>query len=578
MKGLKLGLHAAAAALGLSAIAGAVAPASAEEALAPSRIYVKYRANTKAVTAATVASLANELGKSAGVAVLGYEKRQDAIILTAPKQGGEEALHAIADRIARGNPDVEYAEAERIVQADQVNDPLYQRQWDLFEAKVGIDAPAAWKGSTGRGVIVAVVDTGIRPHPDLIKKTLPGYNFVSKTDLEEGRKPDATDPGDWCPQTNRGSTWHGTHVAGTIAAETNNGLGIAGIAPDAKIVPVRVLGHCGGSNLDVADGILWAAGLPVGDGSPANPNPAGVINMSLGGKGPCGARYADVIRQARAKGVTIVVAAGNSNEDVAAHSPANCEGVIAVAATARTGGRASYSNYGSLVKIAAPGGELKPTAENGILSTLNGGKQEPGEDVYAYYIGTSMASPHVAGIVALAAQLQPGISPDEVLQVLQDTAQPFPSVSENQCSVGACGAGIANAAAIVQALGSKSAAKPQPVNTKAVPVTVNTQAAPAPVKAAAAASPLAGQWLLGDSGAILDIPDGVRWLHPVHGSAKIRPADDSADIKVFYEGGSTQCSYRVFIGDGGKTLQLQAADRSQDPDWCPEGSLKRVGG
>ncbi|MFZ1107034.1 MAG: S8 family peptidase [Rhodomicrobium sp.] len=574
MKGLKLGLHAAAAALCLSAIAGAAAPASAEEALTPSRIYVKYRPNTKAVTEATAASLANELGKSAGVAVLGYEKRQDALILTAPKQEGKGALQAVADRIASNNPDIEYAEAERIAKADEVNDPLFQRQWDLYEAKVGVDAPAAWGGSTGRGVIVAVVDTGIRPHPDLIKKTLPGYNFVTKRTLEEGRKPDGTDPGDWCPLTNGDSTWHGTHVAGTIAAETNNGLGIAGIAPDAKIVPVRVLGHCGGSTLDIADGILWAAGLPVGDGSPLNPNPAKVINMSLGGDGACGARYADVIRQARAKGVTIVVAAGNSNDDVAGHTPANCEGVIAVAATTRTGARASYSNFGGLVKIAAPGGETQPSAENGILSTLNRGKQAPGEDVYAYYQGTSMASPHVAGIVALAVQLRPGISPDEVLQVLQNSAQPFPSVSENQCSVGVCGAGIANAAAVVQTLSSKSAA----VKTQAAPVPVNAQAAPAPVKSAAAATPLAGQWLLGDSGAILDIPDGVRWLHPVHGSAKIRPADDTADIKVYYEGGSTRCSYRISFADGGKTLQLVAADRSQDPDWCPEGSLKRVGG
>ena len=364
---------------------------------------------------------------------------------------------------------------------NEVNDPLFQRQWDLYEAKVGVDAPAAWGGSTGRGVIVAVVDTGIRPHPDLIKKTLPGYNFVTKRTLEEGRKPDGTDPGDWCPLTNGDSTWHGTHVAGTIAAETNNGLGIAGIAPDAKIVPVRVLGHCGGSTLDIADGILWAAGLPVGDGSPLNPNPAKVINMSLGGDGACGARYADVIRQARAKGVTIVVAAGNSNDDVAGHTPANCEGVIAVAATTRTGARASYSNFGGLVKIAAPGGETQPSAENGILSTLNRGKQAPGEDVYAYYQGTSMASPHVAGIVALAVQLRPGISPDEVLQVLQNSAQPFPSVSENQCSVGVCGAGIANAAAVVQTLSSKSAA----VKTQAAPVPVNAQAAPAPVKSAA---------------------------------------------------------------------------------------------
>jgi serine protease len=554
MKGLTLGLPAAAALLGLSVIAAGPAPAAAEGALAPSRIYVKYRANSKAFAEPSVASLAAELGKSGGVAVAGYEKRQDALILTLPKASNQfaaEPLQAVADRMARSNPEVEYAEAERIVQVEQegINDPLYQRQWDLFEDKVAIGAPAAWGGSTGRGVVVAVVDTGIRPHPDLIKKTLPGYNFVSKRDLEEGRKPDGTDPGDWCAEKNRSSSWHGTHVAGTIAAETNNGLGIAGIARDAKILPVRVLGHCGGSTIDIADGILWAAGLPVGDGSPLNPNPARVINMSLGGQGDCGPRYADVIGQARAKGVSIVVAAGNSNGEVAGFTPANCEGVITVAATNRTGARARYSNFGSLVKIAAPGGETQPTAENGILSTLNAGKQEPAEDVYAYYQGTSMAAPHVAGIVALAAQLRPAISPDEVLQLLQKTAQPFPSAAENPCKAGVCGVGIASAAAVVEALNPRSAT-----------------------------NPLAGRWMLSDSGAILDIPDGVRWLHPVHGAAKIRPADDAADIKVFYESGSTHCSYRISFADGGKTLELVAADRSQDPDWCPEGSLKRAGG
>jgi len=553
MKVLRFNLMAIAAAF---VFAGSMAPATADQPLTPSRIYVKYRADAKQAMEATAARLAAELGKVAGVAVLSYEKRQDAIILTAPKQDSEATLQAIADRIARSSPDIEYADAERIAEPDQVNDPLYQRQWDLFEPKVGVDAPAAWRGSTGRGIVVAVLDTGIRPHPELINKTLPGYNFVSKRELEEGRKPDATDPGNWCPQTNRNSSWHGTHVAGIVAAETNNGLGIASVARDAKIVPVRVLGHCHGSSIDIADGILWAAGLPVGDGSPINPNPARVINMSLGGKHGCGSRYADVIKQARANGVIIVAAAGNANADVAEHSPANCEGVIAVAATNRAGARAKYSNFGSLVKIAAPGGEMQPTRENGIISTLNDGKQEPGRDSFAYYVGTSQAAPHVAGIVALALQIRPGMKPDEVLRLLQDTAQAFPADSENPCSVGSCGAGIANAGAVVKAL-----------NPKIEPDA--TQAAP---------PPLAGQWMLAEGGAILSIPDGVRWLHPVHGAAKIRPADDAADITVYYESGSTRCSYRIGFADGGKTLELMAADRTQDPDWCPEGSLKRVGG
>ncbi len=535
----------------------------------PSRIYVKYRASTVAVTEASAASLAQQLGKSAGAPVVKYERRPDGLVLTVPAPADQQTLQAIADRIARSNPDVEYAQPDWIVLAEQVNDPLYPKQWDLHEREISIHQERAWQSSTGRGVVVAVLDTGVRPHEDLVKKLLPGYNFVSKRDMEPGRGPDGSDPGDWCPEKSKPSSWHGTHVAGTIAAETNNGKGIAGAAPDAKILPVRVLGHCNGNGLDIADAILWAAGLPVA-GVPDNPNPAKVINLSLGSLGRCPPRYVDVIKQAIARGVIIVAAAGNEKFDANLHTPSNCPGAISVAATSRAGGRAQYSNFGGAVTIAAPGGEVfTDLKDNGIYSTLNAGKTEPAEDTYEYYQGTSMAAPHVAGVVALIAQLKPGITSDEVVNVLQSTAQPFPRLREFICTRDICGAGIADAAAAVDAVKKGAAAAMAKEEGPSVkPASATT----------AGTTPLAGQWIIAGSGEILRIAEGGRWFHPSHGAATIRRAGDDADLKVFYELGSTRCSYRIAFADGGNTLELTPADRGQDPDWCPEGTLKKIGG
>jgi serine protease len=219
-------------------------------------------------------------------------------------------------------------------------------------------------------------------------------------------------------------------------------------------LPVRVLGQCGGSSFDITDGIRWAAGVTVPN-VPANPNPAKVINLSLGGPGECDSDYADAFRQARARGVTIVVAAGNADIDSAGFRPANCEGVISVAATNPEGARAFFgragagSNFGSKVKIAAPGGEAFADLKRGILSTLNDGVHGPGNDSYEAYQGTSMAAPHVAAVVALMYQVHPTMTPDEALAILQATSQPFPKVTTRQCDTKICGAGIANAEAAV---------------------------------------------------------------------------------------------------------------------------------
>ena len=351
--------------------------------------------------------------------------------------------------------DVEYAEEDRLMKPLlKPNDTRYSEQWQYFEANGGLNTPTAWNTTSGAGVVVAVVDAGYRPHADLVANIVGGYNMISDAFVSndgQTRNSNAQDPGDWSTagqcgtgQPASNSSWHGTHVSGTIAAVTNNGSGVAGVAFSAKVVPVRVLGRCGGYTSDIADGIIWAAGGTV-SGVPANPNPAKVISMSLGGSGACDATSQAAINTARSLGATVVVAAGNETQDASNSSPANCNGVIAVAAVNRNGGRAFYSNFGSIVAVAGPGGDTSASASNGILSTLNSGTTTPGADAYAFYQGTSMATPHVSGVAALLYAVKPSITPDQVLSTLKSTARAFPA----SCS--GCGAGIVDAAAAVAA-------------------------------------------------------------------------------------------------------------------------------
>jgi serine protease len=374
----------------------------------------------------------------------------------------------LAAEVKSRDANVEYAEPDRImVPLATPTDPGYTQQWDLYEATGGINAPAAWDKSTGAGVNVAVIDTGYRPHADLSGQILQGFDFISTTTIANdggGRDTDASDPGDWTPagscgagvpSTDQSSSWHGTHVSGTIAAKASNGLGIAGIAYNAKIVPARVLGRCGGYTSDIADAMVWASGGTV-TGVPANANKARVLNLSLGGSGACDTTTQNAINSARSRGAVVIVAAGNSNTNAINASPANCSGVITVAATNRSGGKASYSNYGTNVTIAAPGGD----SGAGILSTLNSGTTTPVADNYAWYMGTSMATPHVAGVVALMLSANPNLTPDDVAAKLKSTARAFPAA----CS--GCGAGIVNAAAAVNAaLASATTTTPTPTTT-----------------------------------------------------------------------------------------------------------------
>ncbi|MER7624517.1 S8 family serine peptidase [Streptomyces sp. NPDC126503] len=347
------------------------------------------------------------------------------------------------------------------------NDTEYAKQWDLFEATGGMNVPAAWDKTTGSGVTVAVIDTGYAAHTDLAANTVAGYDFIStSSDARDGngRDADAKDEGDWnatdgeCGTGSRASnsSWHGTHVAGTIGAVTNNTKGIAGIAYGAKVQHVRVLGKCGGSSSDIADAITWASGGSV-PGVPANATPAKVINLSLGGaSSTCPSVYQTAINGAVQRGTTVVVAAGNSNANTSGFTPANCSNVITVASTSREGNRSYYSNYGTAVDVSAPGGETRratdtpgtvTTPENGILSTLNAGTTVQSTENYKPYQGTSMAAPHIAGLAALLKSAKSTLTPADIETAIKSNARPLPGT----CS-GGCGSGIADAAKTVDAV------------------------------------------------------------------------------------------------------------------------------
>ncbi|MCB1559938.1 MAG: S8 family serine peptidase [Xanthomonadales bacterium] len=343
------------------------------------------------------------------------------------------------------------------------NDPFLSYQWPILEATGGINVEPAWdSGADGLGVVIAVIDTGQTYHPDLDNgqpfpnnKTLPGIDMISDPANARdgnGRDNDPSDMGDWNTANQCGpdspahdSTWHGTHVAGIAAALTNNTEGVAGVAYNSYLQHVRVLGTCGGSTADIADGIVWASGGTV-SGIPDNATPAHVLNLSLGGQSACSTTYQTAINTARANGSVLIVAAGNSNAPTQFFTPANCNGVIAVASSRRDGGRASYSNFDPTIDIAAPGGDSDVAPANGIASTVNTGTTTPLAAGYNYKDGTSMAAPQVAGVAALMIGENSSLTPDQIETLLIDTARPFPV----PCTLG-CGSGIVDANAAVAA-------------------------------------------------------------------------------------------------------------------------------
>jgi subtilisin family serine protease len=308
------------------------------------------------------------------------------------------------------------------------NDPLLGLQPYLFKAPGGVGLDYAWNRGTGDGVVVAVLDTGITSHPDLDANVLPGgYDFVTRSDYNndnDGRDADPTDPGDMYCDYVTTARWHGTAVAGAIAAVGNNGIGIIGAAPGAKILPVRVLrGQCGGYTSDIADAIVWAAGGTVA-GVPANAHPAEVINLSFGSSGGCSPAMQSAVDSAVAAGAVLVAAGGEGNVDSTGIMPASCNGVIGVSA-ARGQIIQGGMPFGAAIDVLGPGGYLPLTNDTSALApiqtTSNAGTTTPGTPSYTTAVGSSMATAIASGTVAIMQGLRPQ-SPNVVGSVLRQTA------------------------------------------------------------------------------------------------------------------------------------------------------------
>jgi serine protease len=445
-------------------------------------------------------------------------------------------------RLLARDPAVEWAvpnERETALQAAVVpDDPAFgplTGQWWLLPAG-GSNANAsearlrgvpgfqpAWARTTGNGAtVVAVLDTGVSAHPDLDPaRLLPGYDMVSDWDAArgtgyandgDGRDADPTDPGDWidaadqaadparygaCPL--QSSDWHGTAVAGFLAAATDNGRGVAAATWAGRVLPVRVAGKCGAEVADIVDGMRWAAGLPVcrtwaaaGDvtqgcaqWAPVNPTPARIVNVSFGGAAACNAAYQDAIDELHALGVVVVAAGGNGRGTPT--RPASCRGVVGVAALNRDGFKAVYSNFGAVLQIATVGGDSDEGAwgpllgDGGLQGLGDAGTTSAGEPTYPRHVGTSFAAPIVAGTAALMLAADPSLGADELVAGLRASARPHvaspllaacsaANPGRCLCSTATCGAGILDADQAVAFAQAHAAGQPWVAPTWPTPV------------------------------------------------------------------------------------------------------------
>jgi serine protease len=338
---------------------------------------------------------------------------------------------------AKDQSGIKAAETPGKIYPTSTNDTYYSYLWNVNSASgstYGVDAEDAWGTSTGDGAVIGILDTGITSNSDLNSHVIPGYDFIGND----------TNPTDEGPQS--ATDWHGTHVAGIAAAIANNSTGVFGVAPNAAIEPVRVMGASGGTDIELIAGIRWAAGLTGSGASTTNAHPADVLNLSLGGAvtDGCPTGVQTAINEAVAAGTAIVVAAGNGDSagnGIALTNtyPANCENVIRVVATTYEGTLASYSNYGTSplpATVAAPGGSGSSgsDATDWILSTWP-------SNVYVGMVGTSMAAPHVAGVIALLRSGDNRLSVSQLTSILTESAPPL----STSCATSVCGAGIANA-------------------------------------------------------------------------------------------------------------------------------------
>ncbi len=408
----------------------------------------------------------------------------------------EPEAQRLLDRL-RALPEVEWAvadEREQRLQNTTPSDPMYGGtfgQWwlqqaggsdgNVIEARLrGVPGvQRAWVQTNGLAAApVAVLDTGTTAHSELQGHLLPGYDLVSDHDMAndgDGRDADPSDPGDWVSSSDRAnaafdgctvaaSSWHGTVIAGLIAARSDNNVGVAGINWRGRIVPVRVAGKCGAQVSDIVDGMRWAAGLRVSDGRggflPRNANPVRVINISFGGNAPCNAAYQSVIDELHARGVIVVAAAGN--EHGAVLRPASCRGVVAVAGLNRDGFKTHYSSFGPQVTLATVGGDDAGgvwgalLSDRGLLTIANQGLTGPAGAAYARHTGTSFAAPLVAGTLSLMLSVNPTLDADRLVAGLTVSARPhvrspwiadcsFDNPGRCLCTTATCGAGMLDA-------------------------------------------------------------------------------------------------------------------------------------
>lgn len=323
------------------------------------------------------------------------------------------------DKVVSVEPDLIVHRATAGVPATP-NDTSFGSQWNLQ----AINAPHAWSMATGKGITIGITDTGITSHPELDNKLVQGYDFVSSgydRDSIPGRDAYPVDPGVLSSAEN----WHGTHVAGIAAAQANNRQGIAGVAPEANIEMARSLGVGGsGYQSDIADSITWLSGGVVA-GVPKNQNPVNVINASLSwNSDTCPTVMKNAIDSAHSRNVPVVVAAGNTGTNADYSTPSNCLGAIVVGATAQNNIFVGYSNWGNMLDIVAPGGAVNAGQ---IYSTLNTGFYSQIAPTYGYLNGTSMASPHIAGVIAMMKQRDPNLGVEQIRTILQNTGTMTPS-------------------------------------------------------------------------------------------------------------------------------------------------------
>ena len=404
------------------------------------------------------------------------------------------------------DPLVEYAVAdERRYAHAAPADPLLIEQWYFLSAQSSATrAESAWDITTGsNATIVAVLDTGVRfEHPDLGRvgqggKLLPGFDFVSSpphANDGDGRDADPSDPGDYvtaqeatqppfngnCIEPGRNhvdSSWHGTRVSSLIGALTSNAEGMSGSGWNTLLLPVRVLGKCGGSDSDILAAMRWAAGLPVAGAPDNSAAPAKIINLSLGAEGVCTAAYQSAIAEITSRGVLIVASVGNEGGPVG--SPANCPGVLGVVGLRHAGSKVGFSSLGPEASLGAPGGNCVNTAPGApcqfsIIVATNTGLTSPAASTYTnqfnFNVGTSFSAPLVAGAAALMHAVNGNLAPADYITLLRESASAFATSSsttttvcrvpanaadiQNQeclCTTQTCGAGMLNTHAAVLA-------------------------------------------------------------------------------------------------------------------------------